>query len=204
MSSTLAHLKNTLSSLPAEERAELAQYLLHSLDQEEEGARAQWLALAEQRLAQLCAGRIVGIPAEEVLQALSPLGLPQRMSAREAIRQAEALLPGQSVALGFDPRWQAIIAISKYIETDPEAVWDFIQKWGGHAQEDLRTAIATCVLEHLLEYHFGAFFSRVEERSERDAWFADTFLMCSKFGQAEELANAVRFNGLRQRLMDKC
>jgi putative addiction module component (TIGR02574 family) len=69
-SPSLEQLKNTLSGLPADERAELAHYLLRSLDPEEEGAKADWLALAEQRMAEVRAGRIVGIPAEEVLKNL--------------------------------------------------------------------------------------------------------------------------------------
>jgi putative addiction module component (TIGR02574 family) len=70
MDLSLEQLKATLSGLPAAERAELAQYLLRSLDPEEEGARAEWLALAEQRMAEVRAGRVAGIPAEEVLKSL--------------------------------------------------------------------------------------------------------------------------------------
>jgi hypothetical protein len=29
-----------------------------------------------------------------------------------------------------------------------------VLKWGSHEDEDVRAAIATCLLEHLLEYHF--------------------------------------------------
>jgi putative addiction module component (TIGR02574 family) len=71
MSLTLEGLKDAASALPAGKRAELAQYLLRSLDeQDEEGARAEWLALAEQRMAEVRAGKVVGIPAEEVLKHL--------------------------------------------------------------------------------------------------------------------------------------
>lgn len=70
MSATLEQLKSTLSGLPVSERAELAQYLLRSLDAEEEGAKAEWLALAEQRMADVHAGKVQGIPAEEVLKSL--------------------------------------------------------------------------------------------------------------------------------------
>jgi hypothetical protein len=68
MSRSLEQLKTTLSSLPAEERAELAQYLLRSLGMEEEGARAEWLAVAEQRMAEVRTAQVVGIPAEEVIK----------------------------------------------------------------------------------------------------------------------------------------
>ena len=70
MSPKLEELKATLSGLPVPERAELAHYLLHTLEPVEEGAAAEWLALAERRLADIRAGRVVGIPAEEVLESM--------------------------------------------------------------------------------------------------------------------------------------
>jgi putative addiction module component (TIGR02574 family) len=71
MSISLDELKVTLSGLPATQRAELAQYLLRSLEPDDEGAKAEWLAVAEQRMAEVRAGKVVGIPAEEVLKSLS-------------------------------------------------------------------------------------------------------------------------------------
>jgi putative addiction module component (TIGR02574 family) len=71
MSLTLQELKSVASALPIEERAELAQFLLRSLDElDEKETRAEWLALAERRMAEVRAGKIVGIPAEEVLKNL--------------------------------------------------------------------------------------------------------------------------------------
>lgn len=71
MSLTLQELKNSAASLPANERAELVQFLLRSLDEPDEGqVRDQWLALAEQRMTEVRAGRVVGVPAEEVLRTL--------------------------------------------------------------------------------------------------------------------------------------
>jgi putative addiction module component (TIGR02574 family) len=57
------------------ERAELAQFLVRSLDaQREAEIRAEWLSLAERRMAAVKAGKVVGIPAEKVLKNL--LGPP--------------------------------------------------------------------------------------------------------------------------------
>ncbi len=71
MSLTLQELKNAASGLPADERAQLAQFLLQSIEgQDEEGTRAEWLALAERRMAEVRAGKVVGVPAEEVLKNL--------------------------------------------------------------------------------------------------------------------------------------
>jgi putative addiction module component (TIGR02574 family) len=71
MAVTLQNLKDAAAALPVAERAELAQFLLRSLDEGEEAdARAEWLTLAERRMAEVKAGKVVGIPAEEVLRTL--------------------------------------------------------------------------------------------------------------------------------------
>jgi hypothetical protein len=125
------------------------------------------------------------------------------MDVHEAIQAADSLLPGEPAAEGLDPRWQAIIEVGEYIESEPEAVWGFIRRWGGHPQEDLRNAVATCLLEHLLEHHFATYFPRVEELSMAEPLFGDAFLRCSQFGQAEEPDNARRFAALRKRLLKR-
>jgi hypothetical protein len=126
------------------------------------------------------------------------------VSVAEAIREAEAILPGVPVDVGLDPRWQAIIEVGRYIWTGPdealEAVWGFTSRWGVHSNEDLRTAVATCLLEHLMEYHFAAFFPRIAELALRDPLFGDTFERCFQLGQALEPANAERFTSLLDRL----
>jgi hypothetical protein len=121
------------------------------------------------------------------------------MDVDQAIADAERLLPGTPVEQGVDPRWQAIIEISQFVDTDPEPVWLFIARWGNHNQEDLRTAVATVLLEHLLEYHFDAYFPRVEQLVLADKLFANMFCSCWKFGQSEWPDNAKRFDSLLAR-----
>ena len=71
MIATLHELKSAASSLPMADRAELAQVLIRSLDEgDESDVRAEWLALAEQRMDDVTAGKVVGIPADEVLRTL--------------------------------------------------------------------------------------------------------------------------------------
>ena len=70
MSATLDELKSTVSGLPVPERAELAHYLLCSLETPDSGAAAEWLAIAEQRVSDVRSGRVVGISAEQVLASL--------------------------------------------------------------------------------------------------------------------------------------
>lgn len=120
------------------------------------------------------------------------------MSVDDAIEAAEQILPGVAAPDGeVDLRWQAIIAIGDFVETDPEPIWQFVECWGCCADEDLRAAVATCLLEHLLEHHFELIFPRVEGLAGRDRHFLDTFKGCSKFGQSTWPANAKRFDWLQ-------
>jgi hypothetical protein len=104
------------------------------------------------------------------------------MNLQDAIREAESLLPGEPVEKGPDPRWQAIIRVGEYIESEPAPIWEFIRRWASHPQEDLRNALATCLLEHLLEHHFAAYFPQAEQAALTDPLFADTFQRCWPFG----------------------
>jgi hypothetical protein len=90
-----------------------------------------------------------------------------------------------------------MIAIGHFIQEEPDAIWPFILRWGSSTDEDLRSAIATCLLEHLLQYHFKRFFPLMEEAVRGNALFADTFSKCWKFGQTEEGDNAKRFDSLQ-------
>jgi hypothetical protein len=96
-----------------------------------------------------------------------------------------------------DIRWQAAIRLGEYIEHHPEAVWLVLARWGCSDDEDTRMAVATCVLEHLLEHHFATFFPRVEELSRQNENFGDTVRSASFFGQSEEPANRVRLQALQ-------
>jgi len=120
------------------------------------------------------------------------------MSVAHAIRKAERILPGKEAPEGeLDPRWQAIIEVSEHIQQRPDEVWRFTRKWGAHANADLRAAVATCLLEHLLERHFDRLFPLVSEACRQSRRFADTFGMCSEFGQSRRRRNRMRFRALR-------
>jgi hypothetical protein len=118
------------------------------------------------------------------------------MSVQDAIHTADALLSGNAQENDND-RWQAIIAVGKYIESEPEPIWEFVRRWGNHPLEDLRVVIATVLLEHLLEFHFELIFPRIEGVAQDDPLFADMFCRCWKFGQSEQPANAQRFDALQ-------
>jgi hypothetical protein len=119
----------------------------------------------------------------------------------EAIARAEAILPGERAGEGErDPRWQAIIDIGGFIESDPEPIWSFIERWGKRPDEDLRMAIATCLLEHVLECHFDLIFARMERLARSNRWFAEMVGTCWRFGQSELPESAARLEGLMREL----
>ena len=121
------------------------------------------------------------------------------MTIQEAIKEAEARLPGIPARENeIDDRWQAIMQIENFIESDPQAVWKFITRWAIHPSEDLRTAVATCLLEHLLDYDFPTYFSLAEAFAYEEPLFADTLSRCWKFGKTEKPNNAKRFDRLQR------
>lgn len=101
-----------------------------------------------------------------------------------------------------DTRWQAAITLGTFCEDDPALVWPLVVKWGSSPEAAVRTAIATCVLEHLLEHHFEAYFPLLEGMvTGGNLELADTFTRCWKIGQAEEPANAAKFDRLEKDAM---
>ena len=125
----------------------------------------------------------------------------EKMTISQAIRKAEQVLPGKEAPEGeLDSRWQAIIAVSDHIENHPDKVWSFTRKWGAHANADLRCAVATCLLEHLLEHHFDRIFPLVSEACRRSERFGDTFCLCGEFGQTAAPRNLKRFRSLKTKV----
>jgi hypothetical protein len=125
------------------------------------------------------------------------------MTVFQAIRQAERVLPGKVAPDGqTDPRWQAIMRIEEHIQDKPVEVWRFARKWGTHANADLRTAIATLLVEHLLAFHFSRIFPLVSEACRESTRFADTLSRCWALGQAKRPQNMRRLRGLVRDICD--
>jgi putative addiction module component (TIGR02574 family) len=70
MAETLEQLKLQLEHLSTEDKAELAQFLLDSLEPEEEGVAAAWDQEIARRVEEIRSGRASGTPAEEVFAEL--------------------------------------------------------------------------------------------------------------------------------------
>ena len=131
------------------------------------------------------------------------IGVRPMSDVRRALAEAERVLQEPVRSGGeIDPRWQVLIDLADFVRSSPEEIWPFVRRWGGCEDDDVRAAVATCLLEHLLEHHFDALFPRVEE-AVADPLFADTFCLCWKFGQSELPANAARFDRLRAQLASR-
>lgn len=126
------------------------------------------------------------------------------MSIQEIIANAEKVLPGVTAPEGEQcPRWQAVIEVAEFVETHPEELWLFAVRWGSHEDEDLRTAIATCLLEHLLQYHFKLIFPRIKQLVKENHYFAETFCWCCTFGQTEIPENLKQFKQLKEEISNR-
>ena len=99
------------------------------------------------------------------------------MSVTAAIERAKATLHRRSVDEGRDPRWQAIIDVSEYLESEPEPIWSFIEELHDTKDEDLQAALATCLLEHLFQDH-PQYRDRAERLAARSPHFRHMLEMC--------------------------
>ena len=117
------------------------------------------------------------------------------MDVDRSIRVAESLLPGDGpITQDTDPRWQAILAIAECVHDEPEAVWEFVRRWGGDREATLRHAVAVCLLQELLAQHFESHFKQTVRLVRESKAFADTFARCAKYGQSEQPGNAEAFD----------
>ncbi len=70
MTEAVEQLKSKVGTLTVPERADLAYFLLTSLEPEEEGAEAAWRVESARRVAEIRSGQAVGRPVDEVLAEL--------------------------------------------------------------------------------------------------------------------------------------
>jgi putative addiction module component (TIGR02574 family) len=71
MSEAAERLKLQISQLSSEDREELAQFLIHSLDQgTDEEVEAAWEAELRERLCEIRSGKVIGEPADKVFAEL--------------------------------------------------------------------------------------------------------------------------------------
>jgi hypothetical protein len=83
-------------------------------------------------------------------------------------------------------RWQSLIVISELVEAQPELVWEVVSKFGNSNDTDMRMAIACLLLEHLIDYDFDTYFTKVRALIHKGRHkFIDTLESCSFFEISE-------------------
>ena len=80
-----------------------------------------------------------------------------------------------------DCRWQALIVTGEFIETHPDDIWQVVEQYGQHEDEDMRAGVATVLLEDLLEHHRRRFGRRSNRLASVSPRFAETLNMCWRF-----------------------
>ena len=100
-----------------------------------------------------------------------------------------------------DTRWQGAILVGEFCESHPELVWPVVARWGCSRRADTRMAVACCILEHLLEYHFCPYFDRVATAVRAgDTLLGDTLSSCWLFGQSATPLHKRRFHAFTRKL----
>lgn len=106
---------------------------------------------------------------QQIETLLKSLDVMNRLRGLKLIQAAANELPLSYLDLATDAiedadndcRWQAFIAVGEFINRAPLKVWEIVKRCGVSADEDMRDATATILLEHLLDVDFDAFFSYV-------------------------------------------
>ena len=94
-------------------------------------------------------------------------------------------------------QWAAAAAAGELIQERPWDVWRLVLRHGASQNEETRSAVATCMLEHLLENDFETFFPLLENQIRAGKLLlGDTLRRCWKLGRAEEPRNAKRWDKL--------
>lgn len=97
-------------------------------------------------------------------------------------------------------RWAAAAELGEYVYEHPAEVWPLVLRHGSSEVEDMRSAIATNVLEHILEHHFDKFFPLLEQEILKgNENLRATLRLCWKFGQSLDPARARRWEALSAR-----
>lgn len=75
------------------------------------------------------------------------------------LKMADRLIPDRNNSI----RWRTFLLVGEYIRDFPSKVWPFIVKYGAVPNKDIRNGVASCLLEHILEYHYDKYLPEVEK-----------------------------------------
>lgn len=83
-----------------------------------------------------------------------------------------------------DVRWQAFIVVGEFMESKPQEVCNIIVTYGASDDEDVRTAVGTVLLEHMIAgRHYGMCMTALKEalRREEGDLLRSTIRQCENF-----------------------
>jgi hypothetical protein len=96
--------------------------------------------------------------------------------------------------------WEIAIGMGDDALTRPNVIWDDVASALRFADDDGITAIATCILEHVLENSFDDYIGRVEaEIASGNRNMLEALKRSWKFEQAKTNENSARWDGIIER-----
>ena len=96
--------------------------------------------------------------------------------------------------------WEIAGAMGDDALTRPNAIWDDVASALRYAEDDGITAIASCILEHVLENSFDEYIGRVEaEIASGNRNMLEALKRSWKFEQAKTSANSERWDRIIER-----
>jgi hypothetical protein len=86
-------------------------------------------------------------------------------------------------------------------QTSPREMIEEIISIVDQCDEEMLTAVGTCLLEHMLEVDFLYIFDKIETSIDAGCLaMASCFSVCSKFGQSNEPQNSINFDRLKEKI----
>jgi len=94
--------------------------------------------------------------------------------------------------------WLAATVLSYFVEKYPAQLLRIIRSVAQDSSDDQRTALAKCILEHLMENHFDDVINMVSQETDAELRYAlvDILARCWPFGEAEKKSNWERVESL--------
>jgi hypothetical protein len=124
--------------------------------------------------------------ADPIRQIAALRGIRERVSAGISSRLYFDAAQHHVGSVNNDVRWQSLIVIGEYIPflIWNDEIWHLILRYYGR-DDDMQDALATVLLEHLLEFGFPEFFPRIESMMRLgDSKMLDLLERCWPMGEA--------------------
>jgi len=97
-----------------------------------------------------------------------------------------------------DCRWQSLIVCSEFMEVATDEIWEIILEYGNSNDEDMRSVVATILLEHFFENNFELkrqYLNDLEQKILKDRYvnLRKTLSMCWSSRLAAKFPELVKY-----------